>query len=181
METASATTSEVTASRHRVFAADANDPGLASRLFDEVLASSLNVVTLYTRSGAEILDQLRVFTRRSAQSAYWYRADLGLCSMRQDDIVVPGSKRLTDAIKHVGSTAHFGLYVFIDIGEKLTSPLIAQLRTFSRQRAGGVERRILMLEQKLDIPASLGEHCHHLLHQPRSAGRMRLRDGRWGR
>lgn len=181
MEPAAVNLPESTVSRHRVFAADANDPGLAARLFDEVLASSLNVVTLYTRNGHEILEQLRVFTRRSAQSVYWYSAEVGLCSMRQDDIVVPGSKRLIDAIKHVSSTAHFGLYVFSDIGDRLNSPLIAQLRTFSRQRSGSIERRILMLEQKLDIPASLGEHCHHLLHQPRSAGRMRLRDGRWGR
>lgn len=169
------------ATRHKVFAADEHDPDLANRLVEETLSSELNVVALYTRTVPSILAQLRHFARRSAQSLYAWNPDEGLSSLREDDIVVPGSKRLVDALRHMLAAVHFGVYVIPNIAPHLTGPLTAQLRNFSRTRGTGAERRLLLLEEKIDLPAALGENCTHLLHQPRSAGRLRLRDGRWVR
>jgi hypothetical protein len=169
------------ATRHKVFAADEHDPDLASRLVEETLAAELNVVAMYTRFVPTIMAQLRQFARRSAQSLYAWNPDEGLSSLREDDIVVPGSKRLADALRHMFASAHFGVYVIPNIAAHLTGPLTAQLRNFSRNRTSAAERRLLLLEARVDLPAALGENCAHLLHQPRSAGRLRLRDGRWVR
>lgn len=169
------------ASRHRVFAADEHDPDLASRLFEETLAAESNVVVLYTRTVDSVLAQLRQFARRGAQSLYTWTPDQGLSSLREDDIVVPASKRFADALRHILAANHFGVYVIPELASHLTGPLAAQLRNFSRARGSGAARRILLLESRVDLPAALGEHISHLLHQPRSAGRLRLRDGRWVR
>lgn len=167
--------------RHKVFAADEHDPDLASRLIEETLAAEFNVVALYTRAVPTIMAQLQQFARRSAQSLYAWNPDEGLSSLREDDIVVPGSKRLVDALRHMLAAVHFGIYIIPDIASHLTGPLTAQLRNFSRSSNGGAKRRLLLLETRIDLPAALGENCAHLLHQPRSAGRLRLRDGRWVR
>lgn len=165
--------------RHKVFAADENDPDLPARLFEETLASPFNVVALYTRGAPSVMAQLKQFARRSAQSLYTWNPDEGLSSLREDDIFVPGSKRLVDAMRHIVAANHFAVYVIPNVAPHLTSPICAQMRTFSRARGNGPERRVLLLEERVDLPASIGEHCAHLLHQPRSAGRLRLRDGRW--
>jgi hypothetical protein len=164
--------------RYHVLAADANEPDYAARLNQLLLESPSVLVALYTKNTPEILKALETYTRRNAQSIYSWTMDRGFVGLREDSFVVPATRRIPDAIRHVQASVHFGTYLISASAVQFTPPLIAQLRQMARAQ-DGITKRLVFISEDGNLPASLTEYCAHIQLQPRSAARLRLRDGRW--
>jgi hypothetical protein len=166
--------------RYRVLAADSTEAGFAPQLYQYIEDSPSALTALYCRSGAEIGKAFEPLSRRAGYAIYLWTADRGLVSLREDGIVVPGSRRLAEAMRSIQQSVHFGVYLIPISADQLTPPLITQLRQIARSQDMAVKRIVLMSESG-ELPASLSEYCAHLQLQPRSQARLRLRDARWVR
>lgn len=71
--------------------AEASDAATSALLFDRVLASKQNLVVLETADAAAVLEQFRQFARRSGQAIYAWQDEVGLASLREAEMRVPGS------------------------------------------------------------------------------------------
>ena len=166
-----------TAKPFRVLAADFEEPQFAQLLYQQVDEAGSRLVVVYTRSHAEISQRLEPFSRRSGLSIYSWAQD-GFISLRDNGVVVPGTRHLPDALRFIQQSGHFGVYLFPCSGLLFTPPLVAQLRKIARSD-DGVCRKIVLLSEDGEIPATLSSYCAHIQLEPRSRAPLRLRDGRW--
>jgi hypothetical protein len=170
----------VTPSRYTVLAADASEATFAATMHQLVEDSPSRLVALYCRGSAEIVRALESYSRRQGSTVYEWTLDRGLISLREDGIVVPSSRRLAEALRYVQQSVHFGIYLIpIDL-QLLTPPVIAQLRQLARAN-DGITKRVVLINEATELPASITEYCSHIQLQPRATAHLRLRDGRWVR
>src|SRR5689334_9036425 len=101
-------------------------------LFDRVLASKQSLVVLEADDPAAVVDQFRNFARRSGQSIYSWQDEVGIFSLRDSDMRVPGSKRVADALRYILQSMHFGIYLFTDISQHLRPPNTGILRQIGK-------------------------------------------------
>jgi hypothetical protein len=166
--------------RYRVLAADATEVGFAALLYQHIDDAPSPLLALYCRSAAEICRAMEPLSRRAGYAIYQWTNDRGLISLREDGMVVPASRRVAEALRVIQQSTHFGVYLIPVAGDQLTPPVIAQLRQIVRSQEFAV-KRIVLLSETADLPASLTEYCAHLQLQPRSQAKLRLRDGHWVR
>lgn len=154
-------------------------------LFDRIVASERNLIGIETRRADEVLEQFRRFAVRASRAVYLWEDGIGLVSLREDGVAVPGTTRLIDALRHIQTTLHFGVYLFRALPEALRftsmrGQCMAALRQFAHGRGQGPHTRKLVL---LDIRVGLGEGLDDLMERivdaPDQVKRLRLRDGRW--
>ena len=82
-------------------------PGIDT--LDRIVDAESALVVLRTDQPEVVVEQFRQITRRSGQSAYvWYRDD-GLRSLREGDVRVPGCRRVSDTLRYVLQSMHFGI------------------------------------------------------------------------
>jgi hypothetical protein len=162
----------------KVLAADFDEPQFAQLLYQQIEAAESRLVVVYTRSHAELSQQLEPFSRRSGLSIYSWTQDRGFISLRDNGVVVPGTRRLPDALRFIQQSGHFGVYLLPCNGLSFTPPIVAQLRQVARAD-DGIGRKIVFLSEDGDIPATLSGYCAHVQLEPRSRAPLRLRDGRW--
>lgn len=157
---------------------ESSESQLTARLFDRVIASKQNLVVVETSDVAEVLAQFRQFALRSGQSVYQWQDDLGISSLREGEVRVPGSKRMADALRYILQSMHFGIYIFTEAESHLRPPNTGLLRQIGRAR-GGNERKVVFIGAKLAMPESLDEVTEYLSFERVMPQRPRLRDGRW--
>ncbi|HVF33847.1 MAG TPA: hypothetical protein VND91_00820 [Candidatus Saccharimonadia bacterium] len=166
-------------------ASETADVFVTPKLFDRIVASERNIIAIETPRVDELLAQFRHFALRSGNSIYaWSEAD-GLQSLREGDVSVPGSARLQDALRYVGASLHFGVYVFRGVTAMLRfSPVRAQvlalLRQIARSKPGvATVRKLVLIEDKVALSDGLDEITERFVDEPSERRRYRLRDGRW--
>jgi hypothetical protein len=164
--------------RYRRVNVDSSDSNLTSRLFDRVIASKQNLVVVDTSDKTELLAHFRQLAVRSGQSVYLWQDDLGISSLREGEVRVPGSKRMADALRYILQSMHFGIYLFTEVEGHLRPPNIGLLRQIGRAK-GGNERKVVFIGADLTLPDSLEEMTEHLNYARVTPQRPRLRDGRW--
>lgn len=154
------------------------DQRVPDRLYELVLDGSSNLVMIESPFVDELLAHLRLMAQRRGHSIYAWHAETGLASLREHGITVAGSKRLSEALRFVLQSGHFGVYVFPADKREFTPQNLALLRQIARGKEGG-EKRVIVLGNALDVPSPLDKLARVIVHRHGLADRLRLRDGRW--
>ena len=123
--------------------------------------------------------QFRLLAMRTGQSVYYWQVDAGITSLRERDVRVPGSKRVTEALRYILQSMQFGVYLFTNYDEHLRAPNIGLLRQIARTpieqwSQSGVRRRTRGRFRTDSIVLT-----DRIKHTPEIASKPRLRDGRW--
>jgi len=148
------------------------------KLFDRIVQSPQNLIAIETPNAADVLAQFRLLALRTGQSVYYWQADTGIASLRERDVRVPGSKRVTDALRYVLQSMQFGVYLFSDFAEHLRQPNLGLLRQISRLHSGN-NRKVIFIGEQVHLPEGLDELVERISHQSAAGVHPRLRDGRW--
>ena len=148
------------------------------KLFDRIVQSPQNLIAIETANSADVLAQFRLLALRTGQSVYVWQDDTGITSLRERDLRVPGSKRVTDALRYILQSMQFGVYLFTDYAEHLRAPNIGLLRQIARIRSGN-GRKVIFIGEEVHLPEGLDALVERISHQPAGNARPRLRDGRW--
>lgn len=149
-----------------------------AQLLERIVDSEQNLVLLETDDPEALVDPFRQLCKRSGQALYVWRGDTGLTSLRDGDMLVPGSKRLTDALRFVRRSMHFGIYLMQNATSALRPQDMALLLQIARLRDGPARRVVLMGANK-GLNESLEALCMRLSISGGDQPRPRLRDGRW--
>lgn len=147
-------------------------------LFDRIVQSAQNLIAIETANAADVIAQFRLLALRTGQSVYSWQEDAGITSLRERDVRVPGSKRVTDALRYILQSPQFGVYLFTDYAEHLRPPNTGLLRQIARSRtvAG---RKVVFVGEEVHLPEGMDALIERIAHQPGKNSRPRLRDGRW--
>ena len=148
------------------------------KLFERIVQSPQNLIAIETPNAVEVLAQFRLLALRTGQSMYYWQADAGITSLREREMRVPGSKRVTDALRYILQSMQFGVYLFTDYAEHLRAPNIGLLRQIARIRTGN-GRKVVFVGEPEQFPDGLEELVERIAHTQVGQSRPRLRDGRW--
>lgn len=148
------------------------------KLFERIVQSPQNLIAIDTPNAVDVLAQFRLLALRTGQSVYYWQADAGITSLREREMRVPGSKRVTDALRYILQSMQFGVYLFTDYAEHLRAPNIGLLRQIARIRSGN-GRKVVFVGEHVHMPDGLDELVEHITHTQVGQSRPRLRDGRW--
>lgn len=148
----------------------------SAQLLERIVASEQNLVLLDVEQPGELVEPFRSLARHSGQAVYFWRAGEGMNSLRDGDIAVPGSRRLTEALRFVRRSMHFGIYLLENATAILQPQDIALLLQIAKLR-NGPSRRVVLMGPQQKLNEGLDALCLHL--SISGGGRPRLRDGRW--
>ena len=151
---------------------------LVQKLLDRIVQSSQALIALETVSSAETLAQMRMLAMRGGTSIYAWEPESGLASLRESGLHVPGSKRMTDALRYVLQSMHFGVYLFVDFADHLRPTDTLLLRRISRLQATN-ERKLVFIGKQIDLPEELDGMFERFTAESEMHRLLRLRDGRW--
>ncbi len=156
----------------------ASEVFVTPKLFERIVQSPHNLIAIETANPADVLAQFRLLALRTGQSVYYWQEDAGITSLRERDVRVPGSKRVTDALRYILQSMQFGVYLFTDYAEHLRAPNIGLLRQIARVRSVN-GRKVVFVGEEVRFPEGLDALVERIAHVPEGQSRPRLRDGRW--
>ncbi len=149
------------------------------QLVESLSNSEHNIVTIESPRVADVMAQFRQYAMRSGTPIYQWTAEEGIVSLREMDFVVPGSQRLHDALRHVASTLHLGIYLFVGATRELRPPATGVVRQFARPGNAIPGRKIVFLDTKVKLADGVDGFVHRIVHDIAERKPPRLRDGRW--
>ena len=152
---------------------------VTQQLVDSLSNSERNIVAIESPRVSDLVAQFRQFAMRSGTPIYHWSAEEGIVSLREMDFVVPGSQRLNDALRHVASTMHLGIYLFVGASRDLKPPATAVVRQFARPGNAIPGRKIVFLYAKVKLADGVDSYVHRIVHDIAAHKPPRLRDGRW--
>ena len=91
---------------------------------------------------------------------------------------MPGSKRMTDALRYVLQSMHFGIYLFVDFTEHLRPAETLMLRRIVRLQAAN-ERKLVFVGDQVELPEAMDGMYERVAAESEMHRQLRLRDGRW--
>lgn len=148
------------------------------KLFERIVASPRHLLALHTVQAGEVLAQLRILAMRGGASVYAWEPEAGLVSLRESGLNVPGSRRLTDALRYVMHSTHFGVYLFSSFEEHLKAVDTLLLRRISRMPTPN-GRKLVFVGAEVEVPEELEGFFDRLEGAGTVRPQLRLRDGRW--
>ncbi|HJT96815.1 MAG TPA: hypothetical protein VJ696_00730 [Rhodanobacteraceae bacterium] len=151
---------------------------VTQKLLEQILKAPGNLIAMETSHVAEALVQFRTLAMRTGTSMYLWDPEGGISSLRESGLRVPGSKRLTDALRYVLQSMHFGIYLFTGFEDQLKTPDTVLLRRISRIHTGN-ERKIVFVGANLAVPEEIESALQRLNTESEVRAPPRLRDGRW--
>ena len=149
------------------------------QLVESLSNSERNIVSIESPRVADLMTQFRQYAMRSGTPIYQWTAEEGIVSLREMDFVVPGSQRLHDALRHVASTLHLGIYLFVGATRDLRPPATAVVRQFAKPGNAIPGRKIVFLDAKVKLTDGVDAFVHRIAHDIAAHKPPRLRDGRW--
>ncbi|MHA6203814.1 hypothetical protein ACXU4B_05225 [Dyella soli] len=147
-------------------------------ILERVLAARGNLVALEGGEDMDLVSQLRLLVRRTGQTVYLWNPETGLGNLREEHGGLPGSQRLSVALRYVQQSNHFGIYFLQRPPLPLAMADATLLRQLARTTTGHV-RRIVLLDPPEPLLASFNDVLVRLSCVSNAVRRPRLRDGRW--
>lgn len=151
---------------------------VVQKLLDRIVQSSQHIIALETSSVGETVAQMRVLAMRGGTSIYAWDPEGGLASLRESGMHVPGSKRMSDALRYVLQSMHFGVYLFVEFEEHLKPADVLLLRRISRTPTSN-ERKLVFVGSGVELPEELDGLYERVAVESEMHRQLRLRDGRW--
>ena len=153
-------------------------PSSGHDVFERILAAPAGVVSVRSEDGEALLEQFRGVARHSGQAVYLWQPGVGLSSLRDAHARVPDAQRLSQALRYMQQSMHFGVYVLQELELPLAAADLTLLRQLARATTGHL-RRVVLLNAPLALVEQLGELITCIDSEPELPQRLRLRDGRW--
>lgn len=153
---------------------------IASALLERIVDAPSNLIVLETRHGEELLEEMRVRARLSGQALYSWTRGAGLRSLRDGSMQVQVTGSLTDTLRFVARSMHFGIYLLQLEGITLTPEHVLALGEIGRMQDGPA-RRVVLLGLDACADPRIAAASLRLRVSGQDEARPRLRDGRWVR
>lgn len=147
-------------------------------ILERILGERGNLIALEGGEEVGLVAQLRPLVRRSGQAVYLWNPEGGLGNLREEHTGLPGSQRLSIALRYIQQSNHFGIYLLQRTPLPLSMGDAALLRQLARNTPGHV-RKVVLIDPPPALVASFNDVLVRVSCQAKPAQRPRLRDGKW--
>jgi hypothetical protein len=156
----------------------APSPLAGSDVYERILTAPGGLVVLEHASSTTLIEQFRAIARHNGQSVYAWHPEEGMENLREAHTRVPGSQRLSIALRYIQQSIHFGVYLLSQFPLPMSATDSTLLRQLARAPAGHV-RRVVLLDAAPALVASFDDVAVRISTATPATQRPRLRDGRW--
>lgn len=149
---------------------------LTAQQVDDLLERPERILTVRSEDPDATMHRLEGHARHTGKAVYVWHPDQGLQSLKVNDMGVPGSARLSDALRYIANSRHYGVYAFVDFETQLNLSCIQLLHDIANMNTGN-DRKIILVGREFRLPTKLAGLAAHLEHARER--KLRMRDGRW--
>lgn len=147
-------------------------------MFESLLSTDKNLIIMSTPDPALALVQLRQLAMRGGQAVYVWQPESGIAPLRDASARVAGTERLSDALRHIQRSRHFGIYILLGAERELRREDVGLLQSISESDSAA-PRKLAFLGASFIMPAELIESVHYIRCNGTTNANLRLRDGKW--
>lgn len=130
-----------------------------------IIDSDFRIAALETPSPDAILDVFKRLTLSTGRAIYGWSPENGLYRLGTERIFIPHTRSVSDAIRYVAASRHYGIYVLKDMAEALANPSIQRGLERLLQRDDSIRRLLIMMDEKITIPERLTGQVVRIRHQ----------------
>jgi hypothetical protein len=135
----------------------------------ELIESGLPLGTIETPSVERVVRLFRRHELATGQALYAWRPGAGLCRLGMENIRIPRTLTLGEALDFIGGSIHFGIYLILGAGDALRRErVIERLRRFARSPAR-VRRLVVLVDGSIPQVPELQPLTLQLRHGVRRA------------
>jgi hypothetical protein len=127
-------------------------------LIECLLARDEKLFAIDTTEPSLILHRLRNYHTVTTNSVYFWQAHHGLYRPEFPGAPAPHSATLEQALLHVSTSIHFGIYAFSGVNKNLRDPKVISLINKIHKKSYPNKQVLLFIDEQLDIPQA-NEHC----------------------
>ena len=140
-------------------------PDRSFQLFDKLLEQPgclCRIVTPHPEKVYQRLDRYQDYTGRAFY--YWHEGQ-GLFRTDIPSIYAPNTGNFIKALHHISMSIHFGMYLFVDVGNALQSPLAIKLLVQIIRKQSEHEKLLVFAGNEIELPEQLSDYFTVLKHK----------------
>lgn len=127
-------------------------------LIECLLARDEKLFAIDTTEPSLILQRLDNYHAVTANSVYFWKEQQGLYRPEFPNAPAPHSANLAEALLHVSTSIHFGIYAFTGVNKSLRDTRVISLINKIHQKSYPNKQVLLFIDEQLDMPQAI-EHC----------------------
>jgi hypothetical protein len=132
---------------------------------DKMFDATYRLVTIETDDARRVEDLVSQLSRFSNKAYYHSRPGQAMYRFGASHIAIPRTVTPRDILAHIEISRHFGVYILQDFQPALENrQIVNQLREIV---VGNVDKVIVLLSEKIDLPAELKPFTLRSKHQMR--------------
>ena len=134
---------------------------------DKMFDASYRLVTIETDDAHRVEELVSQLSRFSNKAYYHSRPGQAMYRFGASHIAIPRTVTPRDILSHIEISRHFGVYILQDFQSSLEDmQIVTQLKDIA---VGNVDKVVVLLSEKIELPDSLKPFTLRSKHQMRDA------------
>jgi len=134
-------------------------------MFDKLLEQPGCLCRIETPNPEKIYKRLDRYQDYTGRAFYYWKEGQGLFRTDIPNIYAPNTGSFVKALNHISMSIHFGIYLFVDIGNTLQSPLVIQILEQIISKQSEQEKLLIFAGNEIELPEQLRKYFTVIKHK----------------
>jgi len=134
-------------------------------MFDKLLEQPGCLCKIETTTPEKIYQRLDRYQDYTGKAFYFWKEGQGLYRTDIPNIFAPNTASFENALRHISLSIHFGMYLFIDVGNALQSPLVVKLLEKIIRNQSENDRLLIFAGTEIELPDQLSNYITLIKHK----------------
>ncbi|HQU15364.1 MAG: hypothetical protein ACYC18_04365 [Gammaproteobacteria bacterium] len=132
---------------------------------EQLVQADFRLIAIETTTPDRVMEMFRSFSQRTGKAVYHWTAEDGMFRLGGfEHIIIPHTQRALDVLDYIASNSLYGVYLLRGIMAPLQDKrCIAALRRIAEAQ-DGTPRLIVLLDEKVSLPAELRDLSARVKH-----------------
>ena len=140
-------------------------PDKTFHLFDKILDQPGCLCKIETANPESLYQRLARYQDYTGKAFYFWKEGQGLYRADIPNIFAPNTGSLIRALHHISLSMHFGMYLFVDVGNALKSPIAVQMLEQLVRKQDNQNKLLIFAGGDMHIPEKLDSYFTTIRHK----------------
>lgn len=140
-------------------------PDKSFNMFDRLLNQPRCLCKIETPIPEKIYQKLESYQDYTGKAFYYWHEGQGLFRTDIPNIYAPNTGNFIKALHHISMSIHFGMYLFVDIGNALQSPLAIKLLEQIIRKQSEHDKLVIFAGSEIELPEQISSYFTVINHK----------------
>jgi hypothetical protein len=134
-------------------------------IFDKLVDESGCLCKIETTNPEKIYQRLDHYQDYTGRAFYYWHEGEGLFRNDIPNIYAPNTGNFVKALHHISLSIHFGIYLFVDVGNALQSPLVIKMLEQIVRKQSEHEKLLIFAGKEIELPEQMSSYFTVINHK----------------